>query len=68
MKRLSPNDKGIGRPFAGDDRKSINLQMRMSPSEVSELDDMAHEMQSTRSGVIRKGLQLVRDWLDKRNS
>ena len=60
---MSPNEKGIGRPFTGDSRKSVNLQMRMSPSEISELDELAAEMKSSRSGVIRKGIELVREWL-----
>lgn len=38
----------------------------MSKSEISELDDLAEEMQSNRSGVIRKGIELVREWLSKK--
>ena len=63
MNGLSPNDKGIGRPFAGEDKRSQVVRIKMEPSEVSDLDEMARDMQTTRSGVIRKGIELVREWL-----
>ena len=66
VNRLSPNDKGIGRPFMGNSLKDSSVRIRMSQKEISELDDLASEMQSTRSGVIRKGIELVKEWLAKR--
>ena len=66
VKRLAPNEKGIGRPFVGDEPKDVKLQVRMSKSEIDDLDGMASELQTTRSGVIRKGLELVRKWLSEK--
>ena len=63
---MSPNDKGIGRPFSGDGPKDTYVRVRMSKSEISELDELAEEMHSNRSGVIRKGIELVREWLSKK--
>ena len=63
---MSPNDNGIGRPFMGDSLKDSSVRIRMSKSEISELDELAEEMHSTRSGVIRKGIELVKDWLPKK--
>lgn len=63
---MSPNEKGIGRPFIGDSAKDTYVRVRMSKGEISELDDLASRLQTTRSGVIRKGIELVREWLSKR--
>ena len=62
---MSPNENGIGRPFMGDSLKDSSVRIRMSKSEISELDILAAEMNSTRSGVIRKGIALVKEWIAK---
>ena len=49
----------------GDSLKDFSVRIRMSQSEIAELDDLAAEMQSTRSGVIRKGIELVKEWIAK---
>lgn len=63
---MSPNDKGIGRPFIGDSAKDSYVRVRMSKSEITELDELASQMQTSRSGVIRKGIELVREWLGQK--
>lgn len=65
---MSPNEKGIGRPFSGDERKATMIRLRMEPQEVAELDRIAKLMQTTRSGVIREGLKLIREKVSKENS
>ena len=65
---MSPNEKGIGRPFSGDERKTTTIRLRMEPQEVAELDRIAELMQTTRSGVIREGLKLIREKVSKENS
>lgn len=62
---MSPNGEGKGRPFSGDKRKETTVNIRMERTEVEELDKMAHSLQTTRSGVIREGLRLVREMLVK---
>ncbi len=52
-----------GRPFSGNERRDITVRLRMEPKEVAELDAFAQELQTTRSGVIREGLKLVREKL-----
>lgn len=62
---MSPKD-GIGRKFTGEDLRSMTVRLRMEPKEVEELDDMAAQMQTTRSGVIREGLKLVKEKLSEK--
>ena len=65
---MSPTEKGIGRPFSGDERKATTIRLRMEPQEVAELDRIAKLMQTTRSGVIREGLKLIQEKVSKDNS
>lgn len=53
---MAPNSNGIGRPFAGNDRKSVMLRIRMEPAEVDRLDHLAAILGTTRSGAIRAAL------------
>ena len=52
-----------GRPFSGNERRDITVRLRMEPREVAELDEFAQQLQTTRSGVIREGLKLVKEKL-----
>lgn len=54
-----------GRPYSGDELRSQTLRVRMEPGEVEELDALADEMNTTRSGVVRKGIELVKRELGK---
>ena len=53
----------IGRPT--DSLKSVKLQIRVDDETMRKLDDYATRLQSTRSGVVRKGIELVGELLDK---
>lgn len=53
----------IGRPT--DRLKSVKLQIRVDDETMRKLDDYAARLQSTRSGVVRKGIELVGELLDK---
>lgn len=53
----------IGRPT--DSPKNIKLQIRVDDDTLKKLDDYAERLQSTRSGVVRKGIELVGELLDK---
>nr|DAT07974.1 MAG TPA: hypothetical protein [Caudoviricetes sp.] len=53
----------IGRPT--DSPKNIKLQIRVDDDTLKKLDDYAKRLQSTRSGVVRKGIELVGELLDK---
>lgn len=54
-----------GRPYSGDKLRDKTLRVRMEPAEVEELDTLADEMNTTRSGVVRKGIELVKRELGK---
>lgn len=62
---MPPNENGMGRPFAGDDRRSTVIRLRMEPGEVERLDRLADRLSTTRSGAIREGLRRLEDQLDK---
>lgn len=62
---MPPNENGMGRPFAGDDRRSTVIRLRMEPGEVERLDKLAGKLNTTRSGAIREGLRRLEDQLDK---
>ncbi len=53
----------IGRPT--DSLKNVKLQIRVDNETLRKLDDYAARLQSTRSGVVRKGIELVGELLDK---
>lgn len=52
-----------GRPFSGSERRDATVRLRMEPKEVEELDECAKRLETTRSGVIREGLRLVKEKL-----
>ena len=35
-------------------------------SEIKELDELADRMNTTRSGIIRKGILLLKEWLNQK--
>lgn len=63
---MAPNENGMGRPFAGGDRRSTTIRLRMEPGEVERLDQLADKLNTTRSGAIREGLRRLADQLDKK--
>ncbi len=52
-----------GRPYIGDEKRDVTVRLRMEPNEVKELDECAEVMNTTRSGVIREGIRLVKEKL-----
>lgn len=56
-------DHKIGRPT--DSPKNVKLQIRVDNKTLKNLDDYATRLQSTRSGVVRKGIELVGELLSK---
>lgn len=52
-----------GRPLSGSERRDVTVRLRMEPKEVEELDECANQLETTRSGVIREGLRLVKEKL-----
>ena len=61
---MPPNENGMGRPFAGGDRRSTTIRLRMEPGEVERLDRLADKLETTRSGAIREGLRRLEEQLD----
>jgi len=61
---LTPNENGMGRPFAGEDRRSTTIRLRMEPGEVERLDKLADRLNTTRSGTIREGLRRLEEQMD----
>lgn len=53
----------IGRPT--DSPKNVKLQIRVDDETLRKLDDYAERLQSTRSGIVRKGIELVGEMLNK---
>ena len=62
---MSPNENGMGRPFAGEARRSTTIRLRMEPGEVERLDRLADKLNTTRSGAIREGLRRLADQLEQ---
>ena len=58
---MAPNEKGMGRPFTGSDRKSTMLRVRMEPAKLYQLDQLAKVLATTRSEVIREALARLAD-------
>ena len=58
-----PTNKKMGRPT--DSPKDIKLQIRVDKSTLDDLDECAQELQSNRSDVVRKGIQMVKSSLKK---
>ncbi len=54
-----------GRPIEGQARKDIKLQIRVDRPTLDSIDDLAKKLGTTRTGVMMKGIELVRNSLDK---
>ena len=54
-----------GRPIEGGERKDIKLQIRVDRPTLNTIDALAEELQTTRTGVIMRGIELVRNSLKK---
>lgn len=55
----------LGRPIEGQARKDIKLQIRVDKPTLDNIDDLAKQLGTTRTGVLMRGLELVRDSLKK---
>lgn len=55
-----------GRPFDGEEKRSVTIRLRMEPQEVRELDECAEKLKTTRSGTIRAGLELLKEKMGKK--
>lgn len=53
-----------GRPIKGKSKRDKSLQLRMSDEELKLLDECAKRLNSTRTDVVNKGIQLVKKELD----
>lgn len=54
-----------GRPIEGQARKDIKLQIRVDKPTLDSIDELADKLGTTRTGVVMKGIELVRDSLQK---
>ena len=54
-----------GRPIEGRERKDIKLQIRVDKPTIEEIDEMATKLKTTRTGVIMKGIELLKEHLKK---
>lgn len=54
-----------GRPIKGQARKDIKLQIRVDKPTLDSIDELADKLGTTRTGVVMKGIELVRDSLQK---
>lgn len=59
-----PLDNKMGRP-PSDNPKTETLRVRVDKETVEKLDDCASELETTRSEIVRKGIDLVFDALKK---
>ena len=54
-----------GRPIEGQARKDIKIQIRVDRPTLDSIDELAKKLGITRTGVMMKGIELVRNSLDK---
>ncbi len=54
-----------GRPIEGQARKDIKLQIRVDKPTLDSIDELAETLGTTRTGVMMKGIELVRNSLNK---
>lgn len=54
-----------GRPIEGRERKDIKIQIRVDKPTIEEIDEMAEELKTTRTGVVMKGIELLKEYLKK---
>lgn len=64
---MSPNENGMGRPFAGAARRTEVVKLRMEQAEAADLDRLAAQLGTNRSGVIREGLRLLKEQTAQKN-
>ena len=55
-----------GWPIKGESKRDKSLQLRMSEQELGLLDECANRLQTSRTDVVNKGIQLVKAELDKK--
>ena len=55
-----------GRPITGESRKDFKLQIRVDESTLKTIDDLAKQIETTRTGIILKGIELVKESLQKK--
>ncbi len=55
-----------GRPIKGASRRDKSLQLRMSQEELDLLDECASRLEESRTDVVNRGIQLVKEKLDKK--
>ena len=60
-KKMTPR---TGRPIEGRSRKDIKLQVRVDKETLEEIDEIAEELAITRTGVLMKGLELLKEYLN----
>lgn len=53
-----------GRPTSN--KKTERLELRLAPSELAELQECADRLETTKTQVILRGIQLVKAELDKK--
>lgn len=51
----------IGRPITREAKKDIKLQIRVDKPTLEEIDALAQKLNTTRTGVIMKGIELVKE-------
>ena len=60
---LSPK---TGRPIKGASKRDKSLQLRMSKEELDLLDECAKRLEESRTDVVNRGIQLVKQKLDEK--
>lgn len=56
----------MGRPIKGTSKRDKSLQLRMSQEELDILDECAKRLNESRTDVVNRGIQLVKEKLDKK--
>lgn len=54
-----------GRPIEGQSRKDIKLQIRVDRPTLDNIDELADKLETTRTGVVMKGIELLRNSIKK---
>lgn len=55
----------LGRPITGQYRKDIKLQIRVDKPTLDSIDEMAKQLGTTRTGILMKGVELVKESIKK---
>jgi hypothetical protein len=64
QKEVSLVTRKIGRPT--ESKKTERLEIRLAPNEMKLLQDCASALNTTKTDVINRGVQLVKSELDKK--